>query len=252
MAAIVASVASRDEIVAAAAQRARLYRNDRLFYCGMAVAAAAAVFVGFARTYFLRGDYFATPLPTLLRVHGLVFTSWFATFAFQSALVAGRRVALHRSVGVGGAGLAATLFTVGLTTAIAATRRNFAAGDASALSFLAIPVGDMIVFLALVGAALYYRRKTETHKRLMLLATISILDAAFARWPLAIVAAGHVRFFVATDVFAAAGPVYDLATRRRVHSAYVWGGLLLVASQVIRVYVSGTHAWLAVARVLAG
>jgi hypothetical protein len=30
--------------------------------------------------------------------------------------------------------------------------------------------------------------------------------------------------------FLLAGPVYDLVTRRRVHQAYLWGGLLAVAT----------------------
>jgi hypothetical protein len=206
--------------------------------------------VGFARTYFLRGYFFTTPLPLLLRIHGFAFTSWLAIFAVQSALVAGRRVDLHRSLGIAGAALAAAVFVIGVTTAIVSARHNVAAGGDATLSFLAIPLGDMITFVALVATALYYRRKPEIHKRLMLLATVSILGAAFARWPLAIVAAGHVRFFGATDSLAAAGPLYDLLSRRRVHPAYICGGLFLVASQVVRVYVSGTHAWLAVARAL--
>lgn len=245
------NVAVQHDIVAAAAWRARLYRNDRVFYCGMAAAAIAAMFIGFARTYFLRSRFFETSLPPLLRVHGVVFTAWFVIFLTQSVLVAARRVALHRSLGVAGAASAVVLVAVGLRTAIAAAHRDFAAGDVSALSFLAIPVGDMIVFLALVGAAVYYRRKTDIHKRLMLLATVSILDAAFARWPFALVAAGHVRFFAATDTLAAAGPVYDLASRRRIHPAYVWGWLFVVASQVLRVYISTTPPWLAFARAVA-
>ena len=85
----------------------------------------------------------------------------------------------------------------------------------------------------------------------MLLATISILDAAVARWPVAIMAKGPVAFFAVTDLFIAAGVVFDVASRRRVHRAYVWGGLLIVGSQVGRLAVWHTAAWLAFARMLA-
>ena len=80
-----------------------------------------------------------------------------------------------------GAENAALLVVVGLTTAIVSARRTFAAGDEGALTFLAIPFGDMAVFSILAAAAIYYRRWSEAHKRLMLLATVGILDAAIAR-----------------------------------------------------------------------
>jgi len=41
--------------------------------------------------------------------------------------------------------------------------------------------------------------------------------------------------------------VYDLGTRRRVHPATVWGGLVLVASQPLRLMISETAAWSAFA-----
>src|SRR5207253_1731970 len=55
------------------------------------------------------------------------------------------------------------------------------------LSFLTIALGDMLVFASLVGAAFYFRRRADTHKRLMLLATIAILAAAVARLPFAFI-----------------------------------------------------------------
>ena len=84
----------------------------------------------------------------------------------------------------------------------------------------------------------------------MLLATVSILDAAVARWPLANVATSPYAFFVLTDVFIAAGVVYDLASRRRVHPAYTWGGVLIVASQPLRLVVGQSDTWRAVARMI--
>ena len=59
----------------------------------------------------------------------------------------------------------------------------------------------------------------------MLLATISVLDAAVARWPLALMSNGPVAFFAVTDLFIVAGMVFDMASRRRVHPSYLWGGL---------------------------
>lgn len=225
-------------------------RKDRVFYTGMSLAAVATVFVGFAPTYYLGAYFQAAQLTPLVHLHGLVFSSWILLFFTQTVLVASRRTDLHRRLGPIGAALAVLLVVVGLTTAIVSARRNFAAGNEGALTFLAIPFGDMVVFSILAAAAIYYRRSSEAHKRLMLLATISILDAAIARWPLAIVAAGPVAFFGLTDLFVAAGLLYDLSSRGRVHQAYIWGGLLIVSSQLLRLAIAGTDVWLAFARAL--
>jgi uncharacterized membrane protein YozB (DUF420 family) len=225
--------------------------KDRVFYTGMAVTVIATIFRGFARSYFLRGQYFSTPLAPIAKLHGAVFLSWAVLFLVQTVLVARRRTDLHRRLGLAGAVLAAGMVVVGTAIAVVSMRHNFATGNEGALSFFAIPVGDMLVFPMLVAAAFAWRRQTETHKRLMLLATISVLDAAIARWPLAIMANGPVVFFAVTDLYIVAGVVFDLASRGRVHPAYVWGGLLIVGSQIGRLAVWHTAVWLAFARTLA-
>jgi hypothetical protein len=52
-------------------------------------------------------------------------------------------------------------------------------------------------------------------------------------------------------VFVVAVLVHDLASRRRLHPASIWGGLFVVASQPLRLAIAGTGTWLAVARALA-
>src|SRR5207302_915251 len=89
--------------------------------------------------------------------------------------------------------------------------------------FLAIPIFDMVVFSALVATALAMRRDKETHKRLMLLAFISIVVAAVARLP-GMLPRGPLAFFGAGYLFIVVAVVYDLVSRRRVHKAYLWGG----------------------------
>ena len=225
--------------------------KDRAFYTGMAVAVIATIYCGFARSYFLRGRYFSTPLAPIAKLHGAVFLSWVVLFLAQTVLIARRRRDLHRRLGIVGAVLAGAMVVVGTAIAIVSMRHNFAGGNERALSFFAIPVGDMLGFTILVAAAFAWRGQPETHKRLMLLATISVLDAAVARWPIAIMAKGPVAFFAATDLCIAAGVVFDLASRGRVHRAYVCGGLLIVGSQIGRLAVWHTMAWLAFARMLA-
>jgi hypothetical protein len=107
-----------------------------------------------------------------------------------------------------------------------------------------VPLGDISVFAVLIGAGFYYRRRPDVHKRLMLLATISILAAAIARLPFAIMQAGPPAFFGLTDLFVVACVLYDLITLKRIHRATALAALLIVASQPLRLLLGGTHAWL--------
>ena len=229
-------------------------RRERLFYTGMAVAFVVTVFAGFARTYYLR-PYFGTPaLSPLLHLHGVVFTSWLVLLLVQTALVAANRTRIHRRLGVAGAVLAALMVFVGCVTAVIRAKEGAAPpGAPSPLAFLTIPLGDMLVFAILVGAGFYFRRRTDVHKRLMLLATIAILPAATARLPFAFIQEfGPLAFFGLADLFIVVCLLYDLYTRRRFHRATIWGGLLIVVSHPLRLFVGGTQAWLSFAEWLTG
>jgi hypothetical protein len=228
-------------------------RYDRQFYTGMAVAAAAIVFVGFAPTYFLRASYQSTPLPTYLHVHGVLFTAWIVLFIAQTSLIASRRTSLHRRLGWVTAALAVVMVVVGTTAGIWSMRRQVDAGFAQqAQAFLTTPLFSMMVFAAFVAAAIKLRRDSQTHKRLMLLATISILDAAVARLPLEVMRTSSWAYLPATDILLAAAILYDVVSRRTVHQAYVWGGVLLVIEQALRIPVGETAAWQAFARAIIG
>lgn len=221
-------------------------RRERLFYTGMSAAFILLVFAGFARTYYLR-PYFGTPaLTPLLHLHGIIFTAWVVLLLAQTSLVAAGRTGTHRRLGVAGGALAALMLLVGTATAIIRARViEVPPGSPSPLVFLTIPLGDMLVFGLLVGAGFYYRRRLDVHKRLMLLATISILPAAAARLPFAFIQeTGPLAFFGIPDLFLIPCLGYDLLTRGRFHRATVLGGLLIVVSLPLRLFVGGTQAWL--------
>lgn len=224
-------------------------RRERWFYVGMSIAALITVFAGFARTYYLRPRFTTESLIPLLHLHGLVFTSWIMLFVTQTTLVAAHRTDIHRRLGILGGVIAVLMILIGSTTAVIRAKLGVSpVPGVPILSFLVIPLGDMFVFSILVGAGFYYRRRPDVHKRLMLLATISILAAAIARLPFAFIQqAGPLAFFGLTDAFVVFCVLYDLVTLRRIHRASALAGLFIIASHPLRMMLGGTHAWLSFA-----
>ena len=207
-----------------------------------------AVFVGFSRSYYLKEIYGSPALPTLFHVHGFLFTTWMVFLVVQTGLVAARRTPVHRRLGVAGGVLALAMTVAAIAMTIDLARRSAAAPTDVGLAFTIVPFFTVIVFPVLVGIALLYRRQPEVHKRLMLIATLELVTAGVARIP----GAGSMPlFFVLTDMGLAAILVYDLIARGRPHSATVWGGLFLIATQFVRTTAGGTAAWIAFARLLA-
>ncbi len=225
--------------------------GERRFFTGMALAILAAVIVGFARSFFLRPLFPEWPSPseTIFYVHGVVFTAWIVLLVAQASLVAGGRTELHRKIGPFSAVLAVAMVVLGTLGALTAARRpmGFVQVPVPPLQFLAIPIFDMILFATFVWLAIAQRRNPQTHKRWMLLATVNLVTAAIARWP-GVFALGPLAFFGLTDLFIIALAIWDFRSRGRLHPVTLWGGLLIIVSQPLRLVVSSTQEWLAFAQ----
>jgi len=210
-------------------------RPGRWFYIGMAVAALVTVFVGFHRSFYLRPSTLP-PLAPLVVAHGIISSSWVVLFLTQTTLVAAHRIHVHRRLGLAAIGLAALIIGSAPLIAIAAARHG-----RENLPGLLIILMDVPFFAVFVAAALYYRCRSETHKRFMLLAMASLLPPAVIRWPIAV---GRPAVFVGILLlFVAAAPVYDLLSRRRLHPVSLWGGLAFLASIPMRLALSQTETW---------
>jgi hypothetical protein len=198
-------------------------KTDRPFFSGMALASALILFIGFLPSYFHRSAELP-PLTLLYQLHGALFTAWIVLLVAQTALVAGRRTDIHRTLGIAGAVLAAAVFIVGVAVSVETLRRNGGPPGGDPRKFFAIPIGDVIVFAVLVGVAVLQRQQSDTHKRLMLLATISLLNAAIARFLGQVGMGGAPNLFFGTDALVLALVIYDLFSRGRVHPATLWWG----------------------------
>ena len=229
------------------AMETRIQRGvrDRRLYTWAAVFIPVIVLAGFARSYYLKGLFGTPALPGLLvHLHGIVMTSWVVLFVAQVWLVAARRTRLHQRLGVLGAILAALVVLVGVFTAISAAARGSSPGPPP-LQFLVVPLGDVLVFAILVGTALYFRRRMDAHKRLMLLAAVNMLTPAIARIPFNFIeTGGPLAFYGLTDLCVLACVVFDTVRNRRLHPAFLWGTLLIVASQPLRLMLASTDVWM--------
>jgi hypothetical protein len=172
-------------------------------------------------------------------------------FVVQTALVANRRGALHRRLGVAGGVLAAAMIVVGTRTASEAARRGAPPIGIDPLAFMAIPMFDMVVFATLITLALVNRRRKESHKRLMLLAYVALVTAAIARIG-GLSARGPIVFFGLSFLFVVCAALYDFVTRRQVHRVYLWGGAFIFIMVPVRLAISGTAAWHRFAAFLVG
>src|SRR6186997_2400976 len=106
---------------------------DRAFYSGIAIALAVTAVGGFARTFYgplvfggPRATLSGGPWSPVVLTHALFFTAWVVLFVAQTSLIATRRVAVHRRLGIVGAILAAGMVVAGFRTAVAATARGAA------------------------------------------------------------------------------------------------------------------------------
>jgi hypothetical protein len=205
----------------------------------MAVAFLVTVIVGFSNSTRSSLAIGAPPPGPLVLAHALLFASWFVIFLVQTMLVATGRVELHRRVGYAAAIVAALITIDGPYMAVQAARR--AALGSDGLAFMLVMIVDVVGFAVFVATAIYYRRRSETHRRLMLLGTTSMLPPAIFRWPL--IAGNQAAVGPILLAFLAAAPLHDLLTRRRIHPASLWGGLALFASGPIRIVISRSAVW---------
>jgi len=217
--------------------------SDRVFFSAMTLLILVSVLYGFARTYFLAGMV-AAPLPNrLIHFHGAAFTLWIVLLIVQTALISARRVRVHMTLGMGGFGLAVAMVGLGVFAAADALRRGSGPLGLDAKSFFVIPMTDMFLFSVFIFFAYRAKKRPEAHKRLILIATIALIDAAVGRWPIAILQQHPPLQDVVPFGFLLMIVIYDLFSLRRVSLTTVWASALLVVVHLTRVPLGMTAAW---------
>jgi hypothetical protein len=170
-------------------------------------------------------------------------------------------VTRHRELGVAGVSLATAMCFVGVAAAINSMKQAEAAGFGDqARAFSVVPVTGIIFFAGLIAAALLNVRRPEVHRRLMLIATVSTLNAAVGRLFVLAIGAPLPSTTVApppivvtlipgllADLLLIPALIHDKRRLGHVHRTYWIGGAALLASQWLRPVIGHSDAWQAFA-----
>jgi hypothetical protein len=223
------------------------------FYLFMSLLIVAVVVYGFSFTIGKNLLHPAIPRPWILYVHATVFSTWLVFFVLQSTLVRSRKVQWHRRLGRFGVALGTLIPLVGASTAVVMGRFNTMSLHATdAESFLVVPLFDMVCFASTFPLAVYWRKKPELHRRLMLVATCALTAAGFGRFPERILP-GRL-FYVGVDLLILLGVARDLIVNRTVHRVYLFVLPLFILGQMIVTYIAYHNVpfWLRIAHAILG
>ncbi len=222
-------------------------RYDHLFFSAMAVALLLTVFVGFADTYYLAGVFHA-PLPSrILHFHGAAFSCWILLLVTQTSLVSASRVDIHRRLGIAGFLLACLMVVLGVLAATDSLAHRASPSGVDPKIFYIVPITDMVIFSVLIAFAFRTRSNSAVHKRLVMVATVSLMIAAIARWPFAFSHRNPFRAALISWVFLLLLMAYDFWSTHKVHRATIYATVFLIFIQMVRFPIANTHAWQAFA-----
>jgi hypothetical protein len=218
------------------------------FYFCMSLLIVVVVVYGFSQTIG-QNLLHASPLPPfILTIHAIVFPGWVLFFILQSALVRTRNVPLHRTLGWFGLALGITILVLGYVTATTMDRFQLQQHTLDSPAFLIIQLMDLTSFAIPFALAIYWRRRPEYHRRLMLIASCGLTDAAFGRFPLLPLAFSP----GGVDALIFLGILRDLIVDRRIHKVYLYAFPLLILFQVfcMQTYLHTSPWWVRIATYL--
>jgi hypothetical protein len=255
-------------MVAAAVNPAR--ERASFIYVWLASACVLMAFGGFAGTYWLQlagGTFIGGTM--LMHLHGGLFSAWTLLLLSQTWLAANGRLEHHRAWGLVGLSLATAMVLIGLALANRSVGQYLAQGYGDrARAFYILPFASITLFAIFFAAAVANIERSEWHKRFMIVATVSLLQAAAARVGFLLTTGGGpgarpglappvppslgINGAAMVSLILIAGMIYDWRTRGRPHPAYVIGLVTILGVALLGPALTATHGWVAFTDLMGG
>jgi hypothetical protein len=227
-------------------------RNFFLSYLGLIW---FVILLGFVPDMIQHFQTHETAYPLVVHFHAAVFVGWLLLLTAQILLIRIKRRDIHKKLGIAGVGLAVAIVILGPITALTVDRQSLGLPGYQP-QFLSVQLLDIIAFAGVAAAAIAMRSDPAAHKRLILLATLSIIDAGFSRtslrhslamllgngfWPF------MVEIYLANGLLIFGIGAYDLVTRRRLHPVYIAGVVWVSGNLILAGWLDSNPSWKPVA-----
>lgn len=208
--------------------------REASFYQKMALGLALFILFGFLQ-FAARGmvDYVRVPLA--IHAHALVMVGWLALLVTQSTLAAHDNLALHRRLGWLAAAVATLVPVLAVGACIAAFAARMNPPFFTPSYFLALASIEGTLFAVMVWYAIARRRQTDWHRRLMIGASVLLMEPALGRLlPMPIIGGENGEWIALLIQLGVLGIVlrHDRATTGKVHPATAVAMALVVAAHV--------------------
>jgi hypothetical protein len=208
---------------------------ERYFYLFMSLLITVVVVYGFSYTINQNLLHPRVQPPQIVYLHSFVFSAWLLFFILQSALVRSHNLRLHRTLGWVGAGLAVSIVVLGYMTSTAVLRLAIQLRlPFPTVSFLIVEIMELVCFAVPFALAIYWRKRPDFHRRLMLIATCALTEAAFGRIP----SLPNLFAPAGVDALILLGVVRDIIVERRIHKVYLYALPTMIFLQIIAEYTS--------------
>ncbi|MBB6143669.1 magnesium-transporting ATPase (P-type) [Silvibacterium bohemicum] len=208
---------------------------ERYFYLFMSLLITVVVVYGFSYTINQNLLHPRIQPPQVVYLHSFVFSAWLLFFILQSALVRSHNVRLHRTLGWVGTAFAVAIVVLGYTTSTAVLRLAVQLRlPFPTVSFLFVEIMELVCFAVPFALAIYWRKRPDFHRRLMLIATCALTEAAFGRIP----SLPNLFAPAGVDALILLGVLRDILVERRIHKVYLYAIPAMIFLQIFAEYTS--------------
>lgn len=207
------------------------------------------IIFGFSHTFERELVHPARPQPLILYLHVALASSWLVFLVIQTWLASSGSLRLHRVFGPFGAVLGALFSGVAFFTGIELRKLDTVGDPVANLAYLAIPLGAWLMFTVPFALAVYWRKRPDRHRPLMLIAACGVLAPALGRIP----EVRHVGLFLTgliPDLLVIGAMVHDRLRMARWNPTYVVSLPLMLVAEGAAVYLALAQpaAWIHVVR----
>lgn len=230
---------------------ARVAREET-FYQRMAVGLALLILFAFGQ-FAARGFVDYGQVPLVVHLHAGAMVLWLGLLVVQATLAQRMELALHRKLGWVGLALVLAIPPLAIAACVAMERAHMVPPFFTPAFFLALVAVESLTFAGLVIAAIALRRRTQWHRRLIVGATIILLEPALGRLlPMPLMGGWGEWVAMAAQLGAVAILArHDLAARGKLHAATLVAAGAVVGTHLLDTALGATPAMIGLAASIA-